>query len=296
MKIKHLLALILATAIWGFNFSGIKVGLESFDAFTLNAIRFFLCAVPFVFFVKKPNIPLYLIAGYGLLFGVGLWGMVSLSIHLGVSSGVASLVLQFSAFITVIWGYLFLKETINIGQIVGFLIAMVGLVVIASVADGSVTTNGFIVVLFAALNLSLAVLMLKLLNVKQVFAFLVWACLFPPIPLLLIAYFVNGDMVFTSILAGFNLRSVLSIALQVYPATLFAYWIWNRMVILYPISLVAPISLLIPIFGFIGSNIMFDEQIGTAKIISCFLITLGLAVATFGQRIWHKHSVKKQII
>jgi len=57
-----------------------------------------LTAFPLVFFLPKPDVKLSIVALYGILFGVGLWGMVNLGIHLGASAGVASLLLQLSAY------------------------------------------------------------------------------------------------------------------------------------------------------------------------------------------------------
>ncbi|XKY25342.1 EamA family transporter (plasmid) [Pseudomonas luteola] len=45
------------SAIWGVNFSVIKLGLATVDPFTLAGLRFLLCAVPTVFLIPKPAVP-----------------------------------------------------------------------------------------------------------------------------------------------------------------------------------------------------------------------------------------------
>ncbi len=104
MKYPHLLLAILVTAIWGVNFSVIKLGLHTIDPFILAAIRFTLSALPALFFIKKPDVPWRYLIGYGLIFGIGLWGLVNLGIKTGLSAGIASLALQFSAFFYLIAG------------------------------------------------------------------------------------------------------------------------------------------------------------------------------------------------
>ena len=53
-----LLALTLAVvAIWGYSFVPIKVALTEVPPFTLAAVRFFVAAVPMVFFVRAPAMP-----------------------------------------------------------------------------------------------------------------------------------------------------------------------------------------------------------------------------------------------
>ncbi|WP_445381005.1 EamA family transporter [Pseudomonas baetica] len=78
-----------------------------------------------------------------------------------------------------------------------------------------------------------------------------------------------------------------SILFQVYPNTLFAYWIWNSLLKTYPVSTVAPLSLLVPIFGMLGSVLIFDESVSVNKVLAVVLIVLGLAVGLYGQRIFN---------
>ena len=54
MKLHHLLLAILITAIWGINFSVIKLGLTTVDPFILAGIRFTLCALPALFLSPNP--------------------------------------------------------------------------------------------------------------------------------------------------------------------------------------------------------------------------------------------------
>ncbi|MSE17952.1 EamA family transporter, partial [Pantoea agglomerans] len=104
MKLTHLLLAVMITAIWGVNFSVIKLGLQAVDPFILAGIRFTLCALPALFFIKKPDVPWRYLISYGLVFGIGLWGLVNLGIKTGLSAGIASLLLQFSAFFTLLLG------------------------------------------------------------------------------------------------------------------------------------------------------------------------------------------------
>jgi len=67
------------------------------------------------------------VASYGISFGVGLWGLAYLGIHYGVSAGIASLVIQMSAFLTVAMGVIFLHEKIDPLKAIGFLVAFSGL-------------------------------------------------------------------------------------------------------------------------------------------------------------------------
>ncbi len=285
MKLHHLLLAILVTALWGLNFSVIKLGLTSVDPFILAGLRFTLCALPAIFFIPKPDVAWRYIIGYGLIFGIGLWGVVNLGIKTGLSAGIASLVLQFSAFFTMLLGAWVFKETITRYQLAGIGVALCGLSSIIFIADGSVTAAGLLLVLLGAAAWSVTNIINKKAGTKQVFAFLVWSSAFSPIPLFLLDYIVNGTSGYSALVNQIDHRAVLSILFQVYPNTLFGYWVWNSLLKQYPVSTVAPLSLLVPIFGMLGSVVIFDESLSSMKIVAVGLIVSGLAVGLYGQRI-----------
>ncbi|MFY1662997.1 EamA family transporter [Pseudomonas sp. Pseu.R1] len=285
MKLRHLLLAISITAIWGVNFSVIKLGLATVDPFILAGMRFTLCALPAIFFIPKPDVPLRYLAGYGLVFGVGLWGVVNLGIQSGLSAGIASLVLQFSAFFTILLGARVFKEKVSRYQIAGMAIAFCGLLSIIAIVDGSVTSSGLALVLMGALAWSVANVINKKAKTPHVFAFLVWSSAFSPIALFALDFAVNGTTGYQTLITQMDDRAVLSILFQVYPNTLFGYWVWNSLMKRYPVSTIAPLSLLVPVFGLLGSVIIFNENLSLNKIVAVVLIVTGLGVGLYGQRL-----------
>lgn len=285
MKLHHLLLAILITAIWGINFSVIKLGLSSLEPFTLAGIRFTLCALPLLLFIKKPDVSWRYLISYGLVFGIGLWGLVNLGIRTGLSAGIASLLLQFSAFFTLLLGHLVLKESLSRYQIAGFMIACGGLLSIVFITDGSVTFSGMLLVLAGAIAWSIANIINKKAGTRQVFAFLVWSSAFSPVPLFLLDWLANGTHGYMSLVSHMDARALLSVLFQVYPNTLFGYWVWNSLLKQYPVSTVAPLSLLVPVFGLLGSRVIVGETLSQVKILALLLIISGLVVGLYGRRL-----------
>lgn len=277
---------ILITFMWGVNFSFIKLGLASLDPFMLAGLRFFLCAIPLVFFIKKPDVKFIYIVSYGLFFGVGLWGILYVGMHFGISAGVATIVLQLGVFFTVILSHIILKEKIDIYNKIGFVLALSGILLVFLVTDGTVTVLGMMFVILSAVSWAILNIIIKKANTKDVFSFLIWSTLFPPIPLFLLAYFMQGDIVFINFFDNIDTNAMISIVFQVYPTTILGYWVWNSLLTKYPVSVVSPLSLLIPIFGLLGSFVLFNEEIGIYKIIASLIILLGLVINTFGNRMF----------
>jgi O-acetylserine/cysteine efflux transporter len=278
MQKKHLTLAILVTAVWGLNFPITKLGLAAIDPLLLTALRFALAALPWVFFVRRPPIAIGWLAAYGLIFGVAMWALINLGIELGVPPGTAALLIQFSAFFTLGWGVLLFREHLSLGQILGVGLAALGLINIIFSSPGHATTVGYGLLLVSAFSWSVGNVIIKRSKVREMFAFVVWASLFPPIPLLVLTWLAHGSAPFTSLATHLEWVSVFSILFQVYAATHFCYWGWNLLLREYPVSRVAPLSLLIPVFGIAGSMLMLGHRIDFNEGISIALILSALAV------------------
>ncbi|WP_064615638.1 EamA family transporter [Pseudomonas sp. GR 6-02] len=281
MQKKHLVLAILVTLVWGVNFPITKLGLRSIDPFVLTGIRFALAAIPLVFFIKRPAIKFSYVVAYGFIFGLGMWGVINYGIQVGVSPGIASLIIQLSVFFTMGWGALLFKEKLRRAQLIGALLALVGLAGIISTQQGEHAILGVLLIVLSAVAWSVGNVIIKTSGVKEIFSFMVWASLFPPIPLLFIAWLMQGAAPFENLQSSLDLTAVLSIIFQVYLATHFAYWGWNSLLKLYPVSTVAPLSLLIPVFGIGSSMLIIGEHISTLNLISIAIIIMGLAVGLY---------------
>ncbi|MCU1748601.1 EamA family transporter [Pseudomonas sp. 6D_7.1_Bac1] len=280
MQKKHLTLAVLVTAVWGLNFPITKLGLAAIDPLLLTALRFTLAALPWVFFVRRPPIAVGWLAAYGLIFGVAMWALINLGIELGVPPGTAALLIQFSAFFTLGWGVLLFREHLSLGQTLGVGLAALGLISIIFNSPGHATTVGYGLLLVSAFSWSVGNVIIKQSKVREMFAFVVWASLFPPIPLLVLTWLAHGSAPFTSLVTHLEWVSVFSLLFQVYAATHFCYWGWNLLLREYPVSRVAPLSLLIPVFGVAGSILMlghrvdFNEGISIALILSALVVGL----------------------
>jgi O-acetylserine/cysteine efflux transporter len=278
MQKKHLTLAVLVTAIWGFNFPVTKLGLAAIDPLLLTALRFTLAALPWVFFVKRPPIAIKWLAAYGLIFGVAMWALINLGIEWGVPPGTAALLIQFSAFFTMGWGVLLFREHLSPGQMLGMGLAVLGLVSIILASPGHGTTLGYGLLLVSAFSWSVGNVIIKQSKVREMFAFVVWASVFPPIPLLALTWLAHGPAPFAALATQFEWVAVFSLLFQVYAATHFCYWGWNLLLREYPVSTVAPLSLLIPVFGIAGSMLMLGHRVGYSEGVSMVLILSALAV------------------
>jgi O-acetylserine/cysteine efflux transporter len=273
---RDLLLGVLVTVIWGSNFSVIEVGLRDLDPFLLTALRFLFTALPLALFIHRPaNVPLAAVAFYGVLFGVGLWFVVNLAMSQGMSPGLSSLVLQFSAFFTLILSAIVFSERIRLPQIVGMLLAVGGLLLVIGYTEGVATTRGVLLVLLAAVSWSICNLLVKRFKPADMLAFIIWSSLFSAPALLLLTWLVRGSGPFVALSHGITLAATGSILFQAYVTTIFGYYVWNTLMKTYPAATVAPLSLLVPVSGIATSWLVFDERFPAG-------VWLGIAVMLAG--------------
>ncbi|WP_413665307.1 EamA family transporter [Microbulbifer sp. CNSA002] len=278
MRYSDLLLGVLLMAMWGFNFIVIQMGAEDLDPLLLVALRFSLAAFPAVLFVSRPTVSWKYVLAYSLTFGCGVWGMATWAISSGLSAGMASLLLQVNVAISLLFGWVFLKEKIIPQKALGALLALGGLLLSLMVEDGTVPLISIALILIAATSWSISGLIVKASGTQQVFSFIVWGLFFAPLPLFAATYIQNGVAVFYEIQNNLSGKLIFSILFQAYPTTLLGYWFWNRLIVKYPLSTVAPLGLLCPVFGLFFSWLLTGESIGSEKLMAAIMIFSGLAL------------------
>ena len=130
--------------VWGVNFVVMKWGLQEASPLLLCALRFAAASLPFLLFVRPPaNLPWRILAAYGLVQGVGQFGLLFAGMQWGMPAGMASVVLQTQAFISLLLAALLLHERPRSWQWLGLCIAIGGLIVIASAqGEGAAQMTG----------------------------------------------------------------------------------------------------------------------------------------------------------
>lgn len=269
---------IFVMAIWGFNFSMIKLGITEVHPLLATAARFTLAVIPAIFFIRKPNVAWRYLFAYGLVFGVGIWGMASWSITAGLSSGMSSVLLSSNALISMAVGIFIHKEKASMRKVIGAVTALVALLVLISATNGNITLDGLMFIMIAASCWTVMGMIVKASQTTQAFAFNVWGMLFAPIPLVLFAVSLYGPGIIWHALDVWDFNTTVAVVFQAYPTTLFGYWVWNRLLISYPLSTTAPLTLLVPVFALISGYFMYDEVLNIAQIVTCILFLIGVGL------------------
>lgn len=311
MKRKDLLLALGVVIIWGANFTVIKLGVGGMPSMLLVALRYIFTFFPAILFVKKPRTQWKYILLYGTFVGVGQFSLLFYAMANGMPAGLSSILLQLQAFISPILGYFLLKENLRLKQIIGFAIAAIGLFFIGLDSVGTninaipILSIGLTVM--GALFWSISNIVAKVASQESVdrgekldmFGLVVWSSLVPPIPLLGLALLFDPPQVLIHSIISLNSTSIFAVIYLAFGATLFGYGVWSSLVSSYPLSKVAPLSLLVPITGFLTARIVLSEELSAMQWIGVSIILLGLFVTNidfkqFRDKIFRKDNVKEE--
>ena len=282
---KHLALALVVILVWGVNFAVIKVGLVGVPPLLLAGLRFVLAAFPALLFLKPPKVPLRLYLAFGLTMSVGQFAFLFTAIHVGMPSGLASLVLQSQSFFTLALTALWFKEKWHANQLAGLLLAAGGLLLIGSAHGASMPLMGFLLTVAAAVMWACGNLVSRAVGrhgpMNQL-AFVVWASLVPPIPLLALSAVLEGHEAMTLAWQNFGLSNLAALAYIAWAATLFGYSVWNFLMSRYPVNRIAPFTLLVPLVGLTTGWLVFGETLQPVHFLGGALLMLGLVVNLFG--------------
>jgi len=275
--------------IWGLNFVVMKLGLQGLSPMLMGALRFSVAALPVLLLVKPPTLPWRFVLGYGLAQGLGQFGLLFLGLQLGMTAGMASVVMQTQAFFTLLLAVPVLQERSRPVQWLGLSVALGGLIAIASAhgeGPGQMTLIGFVLTLGAALMWAVSNLIGRLaarVAPYEPFNFIVWTSLVPVLPFFALACLQQGGAGVEAQLRQIDARGVGAVLFLGLLATLLAYSLWTRLLQRHPAGKVVPWSLLVPVVGLWAAAVVFGERplplqwAGTAAVLLGLLINQGAA-------------------
>lgn len=280
----HLLLILAVVAVWGTNFVIIKFALAHLPPLLLAALRFALAAFPLVLLVRRPAASWGNLALYGLAIGVGQFALLFYGMQRDITPGLASLVVQAQVFFTVGLAVLIDKERLRPYQWVAALIALTGIVIIASHTDGHTTLAGLLLTLGAAFFWALGNVASRAAGPVDVLAYVAWSSLFAVPPLLLLSWALEGWPRIASGLAQADAATWAAVVWQSLGNTIFGYGVWAWLLARYPAATVAPFSILVPVFGIGASALWLHEPLPAWKLGAAAFVLGGLTLNLLAPR------------
>ena len=187
LPLRHFLLALAVVAVWGTNFVVIKLALNHLPPMLFAALRFTLALVPAMFFLPMPKVGWRNMALYGVLIGLGQFGLLYLAMHGHISPGIASLVVQTQVFFTIGLSMRLSGERVQPFQWFALLLATAGIANIGLHTDGATTVLGLALVLCAALSWAGGNIAAKQGAPSNMLAYVVWSSAFALPPLYMVS-------------------------------------------------------------------------------------------------------------
>jgi len=284
MSPRDTLSALLAAFVWGFTFIAIKFGVGEAPPMLLTALRFAFAAFPAVFFIKPPRAEPGLVVLYGLLIGVGQFGLLFLAFGFGMPVGLASVVVQMQAFFTILIAWAFLKEHPTRIQAIATAITFIGISTIGAARLGHTAFLPFALTLAASACWAAGNVVGKLAGRIDALSLTVWSSLVAPLPMFALSLYFDPGRTMPSLLHPTWLL-VACVAVISYGGTLLGFGVWSRLLMRYPAAMVAPFALLVPIVGMVAGRLIFAEQISVIELAGALLVMAGLSFNVLGDRL-----------
>jgi O-acetylserine/cysteine efflux transporter len=275
----RLLAIAIA-ACWGINFPATHLALEHFPPMFAVALRFTLLAIPTMIFIPRPDVPIRWLLGYGVGFGILQFAFLYLGMKQGMPAGLASLVLQASAPFTVVLGAMLLGERLSGRQVIGVLVAVGGLAGIAVHRSLHASLLPIVLTLCGGLGWALGNLASRRARPPKPLHLTLWMSVMPPLPMLALSLAVEGPgdewHALRTIGEGNGPRACLALLYIVVVATVLGSGAWTMLLSRYPAGVVAPFSMLVPVFGIGSSWLFLGESTDGVELAFGGLVVLGV--------------------
>ena len=275
MSPRHALAAVIVAVVWGVNFVVIHVGLTTTPPLLLAALRFALVAGSLAWFVPRPALAWPRLVALGLALYVGQFGLLFTAMDVGLSAGLAAVVMQSQAVFTVVAAVALLGERPGRVQVLGVAVATAGLLLIGLDRGGS-SVLGFVLCLLAGASWAVGNLLARTAGVTQGLGLVVWGSVVAAPVLAVLALWQVGPARLPSALAGIDAAGLLALAYLTVLATVVGFGTWSALMGRYPAAVVAPFTMLVPPVGLATAWLALGERPSGPAVAGSALVVGGL--------------------
>ncbi len=273
---RHLVQLMLINAIWGFNLVAIKLGVDRFPPVFVGFLRFLivgLAVLPWLR-VRRGEMRWLLIAaifGGGLQFAIMYTG-VALSGNMSSVAIAGQLGIPFATILSII----VLGERIRWRRSLGIALSFAGVIVLGFNPEVLESWQGLALIVLGAFIGAIGLVAIKRvrdLNALELQAWLSWGSL--PVFLMLSFWLEEGQI---ESLRKIDLVGAGAVLYSALLASLFAHTAYFALVHRYPVSSVAPLTVLAPVFSIAFAILFLGDVMDWRMIIGGVMTLTGVAV------------------
>lgn len=275
MSGRDLATVLLIVVVWGLNFPVAKLGFTELPPILLTALRFALVALLLVPFVPRPTgqyrqlLQLATVLGgvhFSLMF-VGLSRLDSATVAIA-----SQLTVPFAALLAAI----VFRDYLGWRRTLGMAVAFAGVAVMAGEPRILADPWPLVWVVAGAFAWAVANIQVKRIGAIDGLVLNGWMAAFAAPQLFLVSWLVEGDSWGRALSAGFaGFGAVAYMAVMV---TILGYGLWYRVLRTYPVNLVMPYTLLVPVIGVAAGIGLLGEPLSWPIVVGGGATLVGVAI------------------
>ena len=281
MSFRDILLALAVPIFLGFGFVIAKPAMQYFPPYLLMGMRFTIPALILVWWFPIPKglfVDLFKVSFIGSTLQYGLT-YNGLNI---IDASSAVLFVQLEVPFGILIAFFLLKEIPSIKNIIGLVIAFIGVFILTGAPNLEGKFIGVLLTLSGAFTWSLGAVMAKPLSKKiGALALMTWLCVFSGPMLILISVIFNGNPMQYILSANFySWLTVIYLGFFMQPI---AYGAWYYVLSKYPVNKVMPVLLLLPMTGFITAIFLLGEEPPKQVFLGGVIIVFGVGMILFGK-------------
>jgi len=279
MKFRDILLALCAPLLLGFGFAIAKPAMQQFPPFLLMGLRFTITALILIWWFPIPKKILKDLFIVSLIGGTLSYGLVYHGLN-NVDASSSILLVHAEVPFGVIIAYFLYKEKPSLRNIIGMIIAFVGLFILLGSPNLEGRLIGVLLLLFGAFTWSLGMIMARPLSKKiGGFAVTAWIALFCGPMLLMGSFIFDGNTI--NYLLSADLKGWLTVGFLGIIMQPLAYGTWYQVMGRNPVDKVMPVMLLLPLTGLSTAIFLLGEEPTKQVFIGGAIILLGIGMILF---------------
>lgn len=225
-----------------------------------------------------PRVHVLAYAKIGLVLCVGHIGLIVLALAMGLNLNACIIITQMGVPFSCLLSAMFLHDPIGRWRALGLVVAFIGLAVVTGSPDVLSHQLALWVALLGAFMWAFSNMQVKQFGQVNIPQLLFWKSL-AAVPVLAgISWLAEGTEWWVQATVSHEL--ITALIYTSLGSTIAAYSLWSFLLRRYPVSMVAPFSLLTPVFGIAAGQWFFDASFSMELILGGLLTILGVAVIT----------------
>lgn len=280
MTPRDLAAALAVVIFWGLNFVAAKTAVGEIPPLMVTALRFIAVAALVVPFLRPSRDKLRGILALSVTLGIGHFGLIFLGLS-GIGVAEAAIAIQLGVPFSALLAAILFQDRLGLVPWLGMGLAFGGVALLAE-EPSLVAPWSLLAVVGSALAWAVSNVMIKRLGDIHPLTLVGWMSLFAAPQLLVLSFlFEHGQ---GQALAAATWRAWASVGYTVIASSILAYTLWCYLVAKYPLSRVAPFTLLGPVIGFAAGALVLGEALSWEKVVGGILTVIGVAVIELRQR------------